>query len=899
MKMGEQRLPDYVRQDELEARLGTSGISLMEKKYLPRDDAGAFTQRPHERFYTVARKVAEMEGRHYGRTPEQVDQWTKDFYEIMTSFDFLPGGRVLANAGTEVKALPNCYVLPVRDDLFGIYTVVRDAAVVHKNGGGTGYNFSRLRPRGAKVKNGVASGPVSFAGQFDKETEVINSGNRRGANMGILDVDHPDIFEFIRAKMQEGRLANFNISVGITDEFMHAYATGGEYALRFNGESFTREAARKIRANLVAEKAGSEVGKKALPPSIEVEGGEVYHVYPELDATGRVLYVKGEDGFTLTPVTVKEKIGRVDADGVVRVSAKKTLDVIAKYAHQNGEPGLIFLDSIEKDNMLRSAGRLDTTNPCGEQPLHPYDACNLGSINLGNMVRDGKVDYERLERTTRMAMRFMDDVNDLTEGPIKEIEETVRRHRRTGLGVMGWADMLMKLGLPYDSERALRLGEEVMGKITDYAKDESRVLAGERGTFPDFEKSDYPQDNPQERVRNLARTTIAPTGSIAMLAGVANGIEPYFGIVYYKKMRGGDRVMTLNPHIEQALRAEGFDDAKISGIIEKIKSNGGLSCQGVEEIPPALRAIFRVAGDISYADHVKMQAAFQRKTDNAISKTINMPNSASVEDVQRAYVLAHRLGCKGITVYRDGSRKVQVLEAVVGQEEGGDTPQIHFRPTLMGNNNIHAHVGFETGYYKVKRPDMNFHVIIPSRLFRVPEKKEYYLLPHSLFQQTKPIGSELAGELSQSGIDRTQFLQGPDPDYVTFVRDLKSVRGDKSFGMGPHRIDSLSHAVGLCVEHFLVSHGVLGYDDKGMLIPMVKKPDLEEVATHEEANKIVREWYEAGKVTGVTGEMKVTGNRDHGIQFKCAACGETKFHVEANCPDPVCSQCGWSAGKCG
>ncbi|PIN78097.1 ribonucleoside-diphosphate reductase, adenosylcobalamin-dependent [Candidatus Woesearchaeota archaeon CG10_big_fil_rev_8_21_14_0_10_34_12] len=661
-RLSSRKIPDYVDSASLEERMGSSGRDLFNKKYVPRDGDGNPIQSPAERIFAVASAVARVE-REYGHSESEIGGFTRKFYESIVSLDFVPGGRVLANAGTEVQALANCYVLPIKDDLEQIYQTVKDAAIVHKNGGGTGYNFSRLRPRGSKVKNGVASGPVSFAGQFDKETEVINSGNRRGANMGILNIDHPDIFEFIRAKFEEAKLTNFNISVGLTDEFMDAFNNSGYFGLMFNDRGFTIEDLEKINNNISHGKAGADVGRKPIPHSLRVEGKEVYNVYPVV-LNERVSYDSRGN------VVVKEElVGRVNVLGTIEINAKKTLEMIAKYAHASGEPGIIFLDALERGNFMKSAGKLDTTNPCGEQPLHPYDACNLGSINLVNMLKkasgEAKIDYQKLEKTIETAVRFMDNVNDLNRGPIPKIEETMRSRRRIGLGIMGWADTLIKIGLGYDSSKALELADKVSGFINGCAKKYSLALAKEKGVFPDFDKSDLPKDDPNERVRNFARTTIAPTGSISMVAGVNSGIEPYFALIYQKKMRGGDFAEVTVPGFVECLSKNGYSKEEIKVIFERVKKMGG-SCQSLLDIPTEIRDVFKVSRDISPRIHIAMQAAFQKNVDNAISKTINMPRDATVNDVLNTYVEAHRMSCKGITVYRDGSRSIQVLNTEIG-----------------------------------------------------------------------------------------------------------------------------------------------------------------------------------------------------------------------------------------
>lgn len=649
--MTEYLLPDYVINDNLEERLTENANWTFNKKYLDRNDEGEVTESAKERFYTVAKTMADVE-KQYNKSNEEVDGFTKDFYSMMSSLDFIPGGRVLTNAGRGIS-LFNCYVLDPEDsidpddELHDIFGEVRKGARIHKEGGGTGYNFSKLRPRGGYVKKskGIASGPVSFIGQFDKATDIINSGNRRGANMGILNVDHPDILDFIYAKSKRGELENFNVSVGATDKFMDAVVKEGYYTLQFEGNSLTKEELGNYQTNIEENKlGGSKVGETPRPPSLVLSEDE-----------SKVL-----DSYT------NEELGKINQNDEVQIYAPKLMDIISNLAWETADPGMIFLDMINKDNpLLKTKGPILATNPCGEQPLHPYDACNLGSLNLGNMVmknKEGKynVDWNKISDTTHSVIRFMDNVNDASKGPIKEIEETVLNHRRIGYGVMGWADMLQKLSIPYDSKKAIDLGEKVMTFISDESKKASVDLAKEKEVFPAFEGSTYDNGNLEDRVRNVQRTTIAPTGTIAMVAGVASGIEPYFSNVYYKNIRGGDRLLFANPILEEELKKEGIYSEEL---MKKIERNSG-SVQGIEEIPEHIQKVFKVSSDLDVKDHVNLQAAFQRGTDNAVSKTINMPNSAEVEEVREAYVTAWQKGLKGITIYRDGSKDVQVLETV-------------------------------------------------------------------------------------------------------------------------------------------------------------------------------------------------------------------------------------------
>jgi ribonucleoside-diphosphate reductase alpha chain len=637
--------PDYVNGSKFENNFSENQKYSFTMKYLLRDNDGKIVETPTQAVYRVARTMAEIEGRDYGKTPSQVDKYTKEFFDIIESGKFSPAGRIWTNAGTDVKGLFNCYVLPVNDTIDlandGIFTQVAKAAVIHKNGGGTGYNFSELRPRGTYVKTskGIASGPVSFIGQFDKETEIINSGNRRGANMGILDVYHPDILDFIYAKSRRGEMTNFNVSVGVTDEFMRAVESNASYGLEFpKGTPFNKNSLEKIITNIEDNKLGaSGVGEKPRPSSLKLNGKDVIDSYTDSVA------------------------GRVTKKGNIELFAPYVLDQIANLAHETADPGMIFLDEINKTNPLPLLGLIKATNPCGEQPLHPYDACNLASIILSNFVKETRngpeVDYESLEKTVRTGTRFMDNVNDASLGPIDEVKQTTMNHRRIGMGVMGWADMLIKMGIPYDSEDARGLATKVMGTISDTAREASVELAKEKGVFPSFEGSIYDTGNEEDRVRNVDRTTIAPTGTISMVYEVTSGIEPAFAISWKKHIRGGDELIYTLPSFVEECQKRNLDINKISSLIE---ANHG-SVQGIDLVPKDMQDIFKTSHDLHYKDHILMQAAFQSVTDNAVSKTINMPNLATVEDVKDAYFLAWKNNLKGITVYRDGSKDIQVL----------------------------------------------------------------------------------------------------------------------------------------------------------------------------------------------------------------------------------------------
>ncbi len=589
-------------------KLSANADTVLRRRYLKKDRQGNVVETPAAMFRRVARHIAAAE-LNYG-PPEQAARYEEIFYRMMTGFRFLPNSPTLMNAGRSLGQLAACFVLPVEDSMEGIFDALKNAAVIHKSGGGTGFSFSRLRPKNSMVgtTGGIASGPVSFMKIFNTATEQVKQGGtRRGANMAILRVDHPDIMEFIHCKADNRSLNNFNISVAVTDKFMEAVAGGRTY-------------------DLIDPRNGAKAG--------QLEARQVYAA-------------------------------------------------LVEQAWRNGDPGIIFIDRINQDNPTPGLGPIESTNPCGEQPLLPMEACNLGSVNLARFVVESgdkvEIDYPALKETIWNAVRFLDDTIDASRYPLEQITSMVRANRKVGLGVMGFADLLFQLEIAYDSEEALDMAATVMAFVRDQAHAASAALAEERGPFPNWDISVY-KEKGLPPLRNATTTTIAPTGTLSIIAGCSSGIEPLFALSFVRTVMDGDRLVEVNPYFEQALRRQGLYSREL---MDAVAATG--SIREMDQLPRHVRRVFVTAHDIASHWHVRMQAAFQKYTDNAVSKTVNLPRHASVGQVREIYDLAYELGCKGVTIYRDGSKDNQVL--AVPDDHNSDRPVrlIKERPeTLTG-----------------------------------------------------------------------------------------------------------------------------------------------------------------------------------------------------------------------
>ena len=694
--------------------LSPNAVTVLERRYLKRDKEGKILETPDDMFQRVAKTIADAEKCFAkGEKPAEL---AKEFYRMMTTLEFLPNSPTLMNAGRELGQLSACFVLPVGDSMEEIFEAIKQTALIHKSGGGTGFAFSRIRPANDVVLStkGISSGPLSFMKVFDAATETIKQGGtRRGANMGILRVDHPDIMDFIMCKRDQTVLTNFNISVGLTEKFMEAVEKDEEY-------------------DIINPRSGEPAGRK---------------------------------------------------------SARKVFDHIIELAWNNGEPGIIFLDRLNRDNPTPHIGAIEATNPCGEQPLLPYESCNLGSLNLARMVTaKGEVDWDKLGHAVAMATRFLDNVIEINKYPIPQISDMTRSNRKIGLGVMGWADMLILLGVPYDSDEAVELGEKLMKFITDKSRATSRELAKERGSFPNFKGSIYDGKGKGGPVRNATCTTIAPTGTISIIANCSSGIEPLFAVSYVRQVLDNDKLIEVHPLFEKIAKERGFYSKEL---MQRIAEHG--TVQDIDEIPDDIRRVFVTSHDITPEDHIRMQAAFQKHTDNAVSKTVNFCNDASRDEVAQVYRLAYQLDCKGVTIYRDGSRDMQVLS--VGKEKKAEE-DVPFesqksrvkrdRPRALAGTTYQMQTGCGPLYVTINEDQAGL-----FELFTTMGKAG-----GCASSQCEAIG-RLVSLAWRSGVQARQS-----------VKQLIGITCHKPSGFGDNRVTSCADAVAKAIQTHMAEHGM-------------------------------------------------------------------------------------------
>ncbi len=737
--------------------LSPNALTVLERRYLVKDDHGAPAEAPEDLFWRVARTVAAPD-RTYGASDRAAQGLAEAFFELMATRVWMPNSPTLMNAGRPLGQLSACFVLPVEDALSngrsGIYDTLRAMALVHQSGGGTGFSFSRLRPKNDVVRStmGVASGPVSFMKLYDASTDVVKQGGtRRGANMGILRADHPDVLEFITCKDDLTQVTNFNISVAVTDAFMAALEAGTAYDL----------------------------------------------IHPR---TGKV-------------------VGQLDAREVFRK--------IVHGAWKTGEPGVFFIDRANHYNPVPHLGSYEATNPCGEQPLLPNDVCNLGSINVGLFARDGGVDWERLGTAVHLCTHFLDNVIDANKYPLEEIDELAKRIRRIGLGIMGWADLLVRLGIPYNSEEGVALGRRMMAFIDEEAKVASERLAEQRGVFAEWEGSIWGPDatcardargervRPMRRLRNCNLTTVAPTGTISIIAGCSSGIEPLFAVAFMRN-QAGVLMPDVNEDFVAIARREGwYSDA----LMQQIAEAGHIH---FDAVPAAWQRVFVTAHDVTPEWHIRMQAAFQEFTDSAISKTCNFPNAATEDDVEQIYRLAFRLGCKGVTVYRDGARENQVLSTgttakkVQGQGAGQGTDglaealgRVAELETELARTRAQLHdVEAENLQRRAKRsrPDLlkgsTRRVETPLGTMYVNITEDDKGQPFEVFISLGKAGGALMADVEAIGRLSSLALRSGIPLREVY-RQLRGISSDRVVGLGPNKVLSVPDAIGIAIEKWM------------------------------------------------------------------------------------------------
>ncbi len=699
--------------------LSKNALKVLEARYLKKDDNGLVTEEPKDMFQRVAKSIGKID-LDYGSSAEEA---AKDFYNIMTNFEFMPNSPTLMNAGRPLGQLSACFVLPIGDSIEEIFEGIKNTAIIHQTGGGTGFSFSRLRPKDDVVKStmGQSSGPISFMKVYNRATEEIKQGGtRRGANMAILRVDHPDIMDFISSKRDMSELTNFNISVAITDAFMQALENGTDYNL--------------INPN-----------------------GNKFHS---------------------------------------KISAQEVFDKIIKNAWRQGDPGVVFIDRANRDLPVKSLGPIEATNPCGEQPLEPFGSCNLGSINLSKMVAENNgsshVDYDRLRKVVRIGVRFLDNVIDANKYPLQQIEDVSKSIRRIGLGVMGFADMLIKLNIPYNSNEAVRMADEIMGFIKEEAWKISRELAVKRGEFPLFAESVFAKKG-EEKLRHGAMTTVAPTGTVSIISGCSSGIEPLFAISYLREnvLDQKEAMIEVNPLFEQIAKQRGFYS---EDLMKKIAQKG--SIQEMMEVPEDVRRVFVTSHDIAPEWHIKIQAAFQHHIDSAVSKTVNFKHDATEDDVRKVYTMAYNMGCKGVTIYRDGCRDKQVLNIAGTKDlrrknaDGTEEVVLPKRSIIIPKERPQV---LEGKTIKIETGEGDLFVTINQ-----DENEE----PFELFATMGKAGGLSAAQTEAIGrLISLCFRSGIEPNRI--IKQLKGIRSGKVMGFGHNRILSSPDGIAKALEVYL------------------------------------------------------------------------------------------------
>jgi ribonucleoside-diphosphate reductase alpha chain len=758
----------------MSVKLSENALKVLERRYLKKDAEGKVVETPEQLFRRVASAIASAD-KLYKATHLEVEQISESFYKAMIELEFMPNSPCLMNAGKPGGQLSACFTLPIDDSMESIFDAIKSTALIHKTGGGTGFSFSRLRAKNSQVcsTGGIASGPVSFMKVFDAATEAVKQGGtRRGANMGILRVDHPDIMEFITCKAKDKQISNFNISVAVTDDFM-----------------------KRLEKN---------------------------------------------ENYDLIDPHTKNKVRELNT--------KEVFDLIVKMAHNNGEPGIIFIDRVNKDNPTPELGEIESTNPCGEQPLLPFESCCLGSINLCKMVKKQdlkyEIDWDKLQRIVYLAVHFLDNLIDVNKFPLKQIEENTRRNRKIGLGVMGWASLLLLLNIPYDSEEALILAEKLMSFILKESQKASVKIAKKRGPFPAFNKSRYAKLNPPLALRNATLTTIAPTGTISIIAGpCSSGIEPLFAISYYRNVMDNDKLVEVDPIFEQVAKERNFYSRKL---MEAVAETNSLA--QIKEIPEDVRRVFVTAHDISPIWHARMQAAFQKYTDNAVSKTVNFSKAATENDVRQVYLSAFKLGCKGVTIYRDGSREEQVLNVGKSTEKdkeisipkGKITPRP--RPEVVCGTTTKVATGCGNLYVTINCDEQG--------------------RPFEVFTQMGKAGGCAASQLEAIGRLVSLSLRS-ELDLKSIIEQLRGIRCPSPSWEKGVRIFSCADAIARVIEKRLVN-------DKDAI-----EENAGAEATLAQAESVVENSLHSANIVGVCPDCGGALRHEEGC-VKCHSCGYSK-----------------------